>query len=752
MRYHPAAMDLIPELRARVVSASPAAAYAGWLLQQLGAAVRHATILDPEALGAFLTSGAEHPASLSLDPLPGELLITDLPPSPATAARVDELAARGRVIWITPFGPGNDWTGAPSTSLTRFAAGGWMHQVGEPSREPLAPPLSLDLFVAGLWAAVAALAADPSRPAGHDIPIVAALAATTIYDTVAFQYFGRLRGRAGARYAPTQPTIVTLPCADGFIGIHAALHGQWVTLAELSGHPGLVEDPRFASPTDRAANIAGLDRYLLPWLARHTRWELYHLLQRHRIPCSPLPTLQEVLDAPQLAARGAWRTVATPSGRVYRVPGPPVRVLAESGPAAADAASPGPWRPGALRVVDLSMGWAGPLVGHLLSALGADVIKIESHTHFDWWRGSRPPGDDPGLALHERSHVFNAVNRGKRGITLDLAHPRGRDLALALIDGADVVIENFAAGVIEKLGLDYPTLAARNPRLVMLRQPAFGSTGPEAGYVAFGNTIEGMSGLTALVGYEDGPPTMLANALGDPVSGLTGTAAVLAALRARRRDGRGRLLECAQLEGFLPLVSEALIEYQRTGRQPPRRGNRHPGRAPSGVFPAAGDDRWVAIDVDSDAAWEALAGLAGESWAADPVLGAAPARLARRTELEAALAGWTAGRDADALALELCRRGVPAAPVNTEADLLSFEPLLAAGFWIGEERDPVGFHFYPATAILRDGAPLAAASPAPLLGQHTAEVLAGLGLDADAIAMLEADGVTGSRPVARPRR
>lgn len=745
-------MDLIPELRARVVSASPAAAYAGWLLQQLGAAVRHATSLDPETLGAFLAPAAEHPASLSLDPIPGELLITDLPPSPATVARLEELAARTPVIWITPFGPGNAWSNAPSTSLTRFAAGGWMHQVGEPDREPLAPPLSLDCFVAGLWAATAALAAEPARPARFDVPIVAALAATTIYDTVAFQYFGRLRGRVGARYAPTQPTIVTLPCADGFIGIHAALHGQWVTLAELSGHPGLVEDPRFAAPTDRAANIADLDHYLLPWLARHTRWELYHLLQQQRIPCSPLPTLQEVLDSPQLAARDAWRTAATPSGRTFRVPGPPVRVLAEAGPAPAADAPPGPWRPGALRVVDLSMGWAGPLVGHLLSALGADVIKIESHTHFDWWRGSRPPGDDPGLALHERSHVFNAVNRGKRGITLDLAHPRGRELALALIEGADVVIENFAAGVIEKLGLDYPTLASRNPGLVMLRQPAFGSSGPEAGYVAFGNTIEGMSGLTALVGYQDGPPTMLANACGDPVSGLIGTAAVLAALRARRRDGRGRLLQCAQLEGFLPLVSEALIDYQRTGQQPRRRGNRHPERAPSGVFPAAGEDRWVAIDVDRDAAWEALAGRIAEPWAADPALASAAARLARRAELESALAAWTSSRDADSLALDLCRRGVPAAPVNTEADLLGFEPLLAAGFWLGEEREPVGFHFYPATAILRDGAPLAASTPAPLLGQHTAGVLAGLGLDAHAIAGLEADGVTGSRPVARPRR
>ena len=169
---------------------------------------------------------------------------------------------------------------------------------------------------------------------GRGRDVVAALAATTIYDAVAFQYFGRLRGRVGARFAPTQPTIATLPCADGFIGIHAALHGMWVTLANLCGHPELVEDPRFASPVDRAARVDELDGYLLPWLATLGRWELYHFLQRHRVCASALPTLDEVLASPQLAVRDAWRTVSTPSGRSFRVPGPPARVLATADPAA----------------------------------------------------------------------------------------------------------------------------------------------------------------------------------------------------------------------------------------------------------------------------------------------------------------------------------------------------------------------------------------------------------------------------------
>ena len=745
-------MDLLADLRVRVIAHSPAAAYAGWLLRQFGAAVDMRAALDPEGLGAFLAEGAAFDPAPDIPDAPGPLLITDAPVSDAAVARLRDIARESAVVWVTPFGLGTAWERAPSTSLTRYAAGGWMCHVGDPAREPLAPPGAQDLFIAGLWAALAALGWGTRGPGLLEVPIVAGLAATMIYDSVAFQYFGRLRGRVGERYAPTQPTIVTLPCADGHIGIHAALHGMWVELARLCGHPELVDDPRFASPADRAANIRELDAHLLPWLARRSRWELYHLLQSHRICASAIPTIDEVLASPQLAARGAWHTVRTTSGREYRVPGPPARVIAAAGPAPdPDPADPGPWRPGALRVVDLSMGWAGPLVGHVLAALGADVIKIESHTHFDWWRGSRPPGDDPGLALHERSHVFNAVNRGKRGITLNLASPAGRDVALRLIEGADILIENFAAGVIERLGLGWASVSARNPRLVMLRQPAFGSTGPEAGYLGFGNTIEGMSGLTSLVGYEDGPPTMLANACGDPVSGLIGSIAVLSALRTRERDGRGRLLECAQLEGFLPLVSEALIHYQRTGELPRRRGNRRPGSVPSGVYPAAGDDRWVAVEVETGAQWDALADLLGEPWAASPQLADVAVREARRADIDAALARWTAARDAEAAAALLLERGIPAAPVHTEADVLVFEPLVAAGFWVGEEREPVGFHLYPALAIRVNGEHLAAHGPAPLLGQHTAEVLRGLGLGENELRELEAAGVTGTTPAERAR-
>ncbi|HQW52289.1 MAG TPA: CoA transferase, partial [Tepidiformaceae bacterium] len=514
--------------------------------------------------------------------------------------------------------------------------------------------------------------------------------------------------------------------------------------AKLVGHPELVDDPRFASPGNRARNTAALDEYLLPWLAKRTRWEVYHELQQHRIPASAHPDMAEVLSSPQLAARNFWREVRTPGGRTYRVPGLPIRVTAgESG--APGHPSTGPWHPGALRVVDLSMGWAGPLAAQVLASLGADVIKVESHTHFDWWRGSRPPGEGAGLALHERSHVFNAVNRGKRGISLNLRTPDGHALARRLIGEADIVIENFGAGVIEKLGLTYAVLAEQNPRLIMLRQPGFGSDGPEAGYVTFGNTIEGMSGLTALTGYRAGQPVMLSNALGDPVSGLMGAIALLSALTARGRDGRGRLIEAAQIEGFLPLVSEALIEYQRSGMAPARNGNRRPGHVPAGAFPCR-DAQWLALEVRSDAEWAALTAEIGEAWAGDPELATVDGRQTHETRIEEQLRAWTRARSWAAVADACMSAGVAAAPVLNEGEVLALEPLVEAGFWVGEERAIVGYHLYPGLPIRWNGVRPLAPGPAPTLGQHTAEVLAALGIEPDELGRLEATGVTGDRP------
>ncbi|MGI8927398.1 MAG: CoA transferase [Tepidiformaceae bacterium] len=741
-------MELLPGARFTVASYGVAAAYAGWLLRQFGAEVEQTTALDPEGLGAFLGEGTRFDGEPGFDG--AGTLITDAPVTAANRTSLATEARRRQVVWLTPWGFEGPWSGRRATDLGLHAAGGWMSAVGEPGREPLGPPGAQGQFTAGLFAAIEATMSlaglAPTAPGLSGVSMAEAVLATMIYDPVGFQYHGIHRERAGNRFSGAQATLATLPCKDGWIGLHVALHPQWLRLCEVIGHPELPSDARFADSVVRAQNMEALDGYLLPWLAERTRFEVFHTLQAARIPCSAHPDVAEVLDSPQLRARGAWHTVATAAGRQLRVAGAPARVREESLAAGQGEHPDGPWAPGRVRVVDLSMGWAGPLVGHILACYGADVIKVESHRHFDWWRGSRPPGDDPTNALHEHSHVFNATNRGKRGLTLDLATALGKEVARQLIGSADVVIENFAAGVLEKLGLSYDVLSAENPGLILLRQPGFGSDGPEASYQAFGNTIEGMSGLTALMGYEDGPPCMLSNALGDPISGLTGTVAVVAGLAARARDGRGRCIEAAQLEGFLPLVTDALIRYQREGAIPSRQGNRRAGSEPSGLFPCAGDDRWVAIEVATDAEWAALSALIVSPWAAEARFATAEGRAAHRGLLSARLAEWTANRDRDDLAAELQAAGVAAAPMHSDTDVLGAEPFASAGFWEGSERAHVGYHLYPSLPIVRDGVRPRSSRPAPLLGEHNEEVLAGLGLSAGEIAALREEAVIGEIP------
>jgi crotonobetainyl-CoA:carnitine CoA-transferase CaiB-like acyl-CoA transferase len=740
-------MSGVPDRALNVRSYGVAAAYARWLINDTVTTVDHISALDPEGIGAFLAAGASYNQQPSLDVPPGGILLTDVPVNPESRTRIETLALESRVVWITPWGLSSEWSERPTSPLTLQAAAGWMSAVGDPDREPLSAPGSVVELVSGLFAAIEVLdePLEPSPPGLSVVSMVESGMATLIYDPVSFQYVGRTRGRVGNRFNRAQSTLVTLPCRDGYVGIHAALHGQWLTLCDVIGHPELKTDSRFASPAERMKHQQELDEYLVPWLAERDRFEIYHCLEAARIPASPLPTLAEVLDSPQLRARNAWRDAPTPAGKVYRVPRQSPRDLVRV-PGAKKSPPGGPWRKGALRIVDLSMGWAGPMVPFLLSARGADVIKVESHRRFDWWRGSRPPGDDPSLALHERSAVFNSVNRGKRGITLDLTTPEGNRLARELISTADVVVENYSAGVLEKLNLGYESLAESNPGLIMLRLPGFGSSGPEGSYLAFGNTIEGMSGLTSLVGYPGGPPTMLSNAFGDPIGGLNGTVAVLQALAARERDGHGRCIEVSQLEGFLPMVAEALVAYQRTGVLPERSGNRHAGFAPSGVYPCAGTEQWLAVAVPSDEAWAALAAFPGLGWAADTELRSAAGRVLHADSIDERLALWTRGLPRDEAVSMLMAAGIPAAPVLNESELFSFPPVQDNGFFVGEERAVVGYHLYPSLPVVRDHARVDAGRPAPTLGQHNAEVLSALGLTQDEIAALEANGIIGAVP------
>jgi crotonobetainyl-CoA:carnitine CoA-transferase CaiB-like acyl-CoA transferase len=405
-----------------------------------------------------------------------------------------------------------------------------------------------------------------------------------------------------------------------------------------------------------------------------------------------------------------------------------------------------------LRVLDLSMGWAGPFVSFLLAELGAEVIKVEGRRRFDWWRGPHPndaarnADGTINVSSHEQAPVFNSVNRHKRGITLDLTARDGRGALLDLVRISDLLIENFTPHAMAGLELDYPVLAAVNPQIVMLSMPAFGSTGPERDYIGYGMTIEAMAGMTALAGYENGPPHMLANAYGDPVSGLNGAVAALVALRQCRRTGCGSHVEVAQVEGFIPMVAGALLDRQMNGRDGRRHGNRHPSMAPHNVYPCKGDDAWVSIAVGSDRDWAALCGAIGcPALIHDTRFADVVSRKRNEDLLDPMLSAWTLDRSRDEAVATLRSAGVPVAPVQTSADLIADAQLAARAFFSVVDRAEVGAHPYPGLPFSLQPASTPDPCPAPQLGEDSRMVLTALlAVTEGWYEALSAAGVTGA--------
>lgn len=400
---------------------------------------------------------------------------------------------------------------------------------------------------------------------------------------------------------------------------------------------------------------------------------------------------------------------------------------------------------GKLRVLDISMGWAGPLVGQMFAEMGADVIKVEDTHHFDWWRGSLSMGP-PEMQPIERASVFNTANRGKRGVTLDLAAAPGIEILKKLIEVSDILIENFSPGVMDRLGLGYQSVSAINPRLIMISMPSFGSDGPECNARGYGNTVEAMAGVTGLTGYHDGDGQRytLSNALGDPVGGLHGVFALMVALRERERTGRGQLIELAQVESLIPFVADAMLEYQFTGKVPAARGNRHREHAPHGIYRCAGDDNWIALACETDDQWRSLAHALGIE---DKRFATASARKANEDVLDAELSRAIAQLSADDCIARLHEAGVLAAPVNPASAVMADPQIQSREYFVAIDRAVVGTHLYPGAVARIPETPLRADTPAPLLGEHNRQVFKEtLGITDDEISELERIGVIGSSP------
>lgn len=397
-----------------------------------------------------------------------------------------------------------------------------------------------------------------------------------------------------------------------------------------------------------------------------------------------------------------------------------------------------------IRIIDLSMGWAGPLACRHMADMGADVIKVESCERFDWWRSWEATQEWIESNGAEKSTAFNTVNRNKRDITLDLEHPEGRTLLLDLVKTANIVVENYSGSVLPKLDLSFEIFRKAKPDIILLSMPAFGSTGPWSNFRAYGSTVEQSSGLPHLNGSEDDLPTMQHVALGDAVGGLTGAAAILVALRHQSRTGEGQFVDLSQVEGLFPMASHGILEYAATGNSPERTGSRFGNSLVRGVYACKGEDQWVAIECSSEDHWSALTDEIGKALAEFGDYATAKHRV---DEIDSVLSDSFRDKEAKEVMRQLQSIGIPAAAALTTVDILNDPHLAQRGFWQFQERAFVGLQPHPSPPYRVGKEPISIASAAPTLGEHNEEILKTvLGLEDEDVSRLETLGVIGNRP------
>lgn len=397
-----------------------------------------------------------------------------------------------------------------------------------------------------------------------------------------------------------------------------------------------------------------------------------------------------------------------------------------------------------VRILSQGIVWAGPFGTMILADLGADVIEIESIQHLNPTRTAMrhlpdilmqgPTGAgyfnrDNSEGFWNRAATFNYAKRGHRSLTLDLLRQEGLDLFYALVREADVFLENNAADVVEDLKIDYSQLSAVNPRLIMVRFPGFGITGPYKYFKGYGATMEAIVGHTMLRGYRDSDPSATPPIYhGDPTAGSTIAFAIQAALYARERTAEGQLIDLSQGEAVVHHLSYALMDAFMNDRIQEHWGNRHPWMAPYGIFPCRGDDRWLALAVDSDEAFIALCGEMGRpDLAADPRFVDGVSRYRHQDEIEPLIGEWTRQHDDRDLMQRLQAVGVMATLVAHQPEMFDDPQLRDREFFIELDHPDIGRRRYPGPIARFEVTPLVPVrGPAPRLGQHNREVLQGI--------------------------
>ncbi len=744
-------------LRVLERSEGVAGAYAGKLLRDQGAdvvkvegsgALRRWSAATPDApvdgtgaLFAFLNGGK---ASVTGDPTSrlvewADVIVADGPPSEASSAGRRPDAS---VVHIESFGRDGPLAGIPASEFTLQAWCGLMSGCGTLQTPPLQMGIAHGQWATGAVAAMSALAAvRHARSTGEGPTVeVSALEVMAVclnnYPALYRQFTGSVSfmSRSG-----DWPQVVR--CKDGWIGLCVFTPQQWSDFAAMIGRDDLSADDRLNSMGGRGRNRELAESVVRPWLETHTPEEICELGELFRVPVALVGNGRDVLEMDHFVARDVF--VERPEG--FLAPRPPflmsaspVRPVAPAPALGADdddrsreratavtrahSSAPMPGRPlDGVTVLDLTAFWAGPTCTHHLATLGADVLKIESPSRPDGMRFAtvKPPTDPDWM---EFGPTFHGTNPAKRSVTIDFATSAGRELMLRLVEHVDVVVENFTPRVLGNVALGYDELAAHNPAVILLRMPAFGLDGPWRDRSGFAQTTEQVSGIAWMTG-EAGGEALVRSTI-DPIAGIHGAFAVLAALEHRDRTGEGQLIEMPMAEVALNVAAEPIVTFSAYGTLLERDGNRGAPGSPQGVYPCAGHEQWVALSIVSDREWSALVDVLGApAWATDPSMSTRAGRRAAHDAIDVGLAVWFADRDRDDTVDLLVAAGLLVAPVWDQMIQDELPQLAERGFTQWLEHPIAGLVGYPGTGVRSEQFDNSYRAPAPTVGQHTAEVL-----------------------------
>jgi crotonobetainyl-CoA:carnitine CoA-transferase CaiB-like acyl-CoA transferase len=679
-------------------------------------------------------------------------------------------------VALTDFGlsgPRAQWRAEP---LVAFAASGALFASGFADR----PPCWLPGFAAhdcasviGVIGALAALLDRARLGAGQTVEVSVQEAAISGINPwqIPLADYNRLYS-----VLPTAPprnadgNYPVIPVADGHVRVLTAGQQHWRGFVDLLGRADAFAGEEWSFPVFRMVNADAIRLVASEALRDRTRAEVHAAARARGVPLTPIHTPDEFVAAEQTRTRGYFRHTgfahisdapfapapftfsATPVELRQPAPELDAALSAPALPTDSLASQLSPLGERALRPAQpaqlgqpplaglraVIFGYAAvvPELGVVLAELGADVIRIESRAHLDLLRTITVEPDTPN-----RAFTFNDASRGQRSVCLDMRQPRARALALALCASAGVVAENYRGGVLRGWGLDYESVRRQRPDVIYLSSSGFGESGPLATAPSFGPLNAAFAGVNWLWNFPDAPyPAGTSLNHPDHVASKLATLAVLAALEHRRRTGEGQHIEMAQSEAAAFLIGDRYLELPCTGRAPRQQGNAVDDAVPHGVYPCAGDDRWCAIAVVGDSAWQRFRRCLG--WSAEMDWSTLAGRLAARQEIDLRVAAWTQARSAEDAATTLQAAGVSAMAVLGPDELRADAHLLARGAIVTVEHPEVGPERHIAKPLRMSGSELVTAKPAPLLGADTAAVLTEvLGLDRGEVQQLIESGV-----------